>query len=289
MTTPADATEITRASKSNLALAFIALPPERRHDISIFYAFCRVIDDIADDPAVPVVERQRALDLWKESVAAPHAHQPALAPVVRDLIAKYALPVAHFHEIIAGCEMDLARVSFDTWEELRGYCHRVASVVGLVSIEIFGYRDAGCRDYALELGLALQLTNIMRDVGHDYASDRRIYLPRAELARFGYTESDLAARRHTSEFTALMEFQAARAHALYHNATELLPPIDQRAMVAAEIMRTVYFNILTRMERDGFQVFEKRYRLSKFRKLLCILRVLLTPVRLVTVPVSGQR
>ncbi len=275
-----DPEEITRASKSNLALAFIALPPERRRDISIFYAFCRVIDDIADDPHPPVADRQRALDLWRESLAAPQPREPALAPIVRELIAKYRLPVEHLREIIAGCEMDLTRVTYETWDDLRQYCHRVASVVGLVSIEIFGYRHPGCREYALDLGLALQLTNILRDVGQDFASDGRIYLPREEMARFGYTVEALAAQRRSPEFLALMQFQAARAHTLYRRARVSLPPTDQRSMAAAEIMRTVYFKLLTRMESDGFRVFEKRYRLNKLEKSLCIARVLLTPVRL---------
>ena len=276
----AEAEEITRASKSNLALAFIALPRERRRDISVFYAFCRVIDDIADDPLPPVAERQRALDFWKESLAAPQPREPALAPVVRELIAKYRLPVEHFREIIAGCEMDLARVTYETWNDLRCYCHRVASVVGLVSIEIFGYRDSGCREYALDLGLALQLTNILRDVGQDYASDGRIYLPREEMERFGYPPEALAQRIRSPQFLALMEFQAARAHDFYRRARAALPPIDQRSMAAAEIMRTVYFKLLTRMERDGFRVFDRRYRLNKLEKTLCIARVLLTPVRM---------
>ncbi len=280
----AEAEEITRASKSNLALAFVALPPERRRDISVFYAFCRVIDDIADDPQIPVAERQHSLNLWSESLAAPRAHEPALAPIVRDLIAKYRIPVEHFREIITGCEMDLTRVSFETWDDLRKYCHRVASVVGLVSIEIFGYRDPGCRQYALELGLALQLTNILRDVGQDYANDQRIYLPLEEMARFGYTSEALAQRIRNPEFHALMEFQAARAHELYARARAALPPVDQRSMAAAEIMRTVYFKLLTRMEGDGFRVFEKRYRLSKFEKALCIAKVFLTPVPLILVP-----
>ncbi len=272
-----EAEQITRASKSNLALAFIALDPERRRDISTFYAFCRIIDDIADDPAVPPVQRQLGLDQWKKALAQPTAGDPALASAVRELIAKYRIPTEHFFEIIAGCEMDLTQVQYETWDELRHYCHRVASVVGLISIEIFGYRDAGCQLYARELGLALQLTNILRDVGQDYANERRIYLPREEIARFGYSAESLAAGERNANFLALMNFQAERAIDLYARAQAALTPIDRRSMIAAEIMRTIYRRILSKMQNDQFQVFKQRYRLNKFSKLLCIARVYLFP------------
>jgi signal transduction histidine kinase len=141
---------------------------------------------------------------------------------VRELIGRYHLPVEHFLEIIAGCRMDLEGARFETWEDLRGYCHRVASVVGLVSIEIFGYRDAGCRQYALDLGLALQLTNILRDVGQDYTAEGRIYLPREEMERFGVSEDTLKHGRRDAPFLALMQFQTARAWDLYARARAAL-------------------------------------------------------------------
>ena len=160
-------------------------------------------------------------------------------------------------EIIAGVEMDLSISRYATFEELRVYCYRVASAVGLVSIEIFGYRNPQCREYAIELGLALQTTNIIRDVGKDLRSDR-VYLPQDELARFSYTEADLLARMHDARFVALMEFQAQRSHAFYAKAAALLPREDRRSMVAAEIMAAVYRDLLRRIERDRFRVFEKR-------------------------------
>lgn len=271
---PADAEKITRASKSNLALAFIALPRERRRDISVFYAFCRVIDDIADDGTRSAAERQQALDTWKLGLICETAHESPLAAAVRELIAKYSLPPTHFLEIIAGVEMDIAQTVYETWEELRVYCHRVASVVGLVSIEIFGYRDPGCIQYARELGLALQLTNILRDVGEDYANGGRIYLPRADMDRFGYNVAGLALGRHDEEFLALMSFEAERARGYYRAAEAALPAVDRRNMVAAEIMRTIYRRLLERMQRDGFRVFSKRYRLSKLEKSASIVSVL---------------
>lgn len=265
-----DAQAITRASKSNLALAFVSLPRERRGDITVFYAWCRVIDDIADDPGASAEARQAGLDLWKRALVAAVPGDPPLAAPVRALIAKYQLPVAHFLDIIAGVEMDLAGASYATWDDLRLYCHRVASVVGLVSIEIFGCRDAGAKTYAVELGLALQLTNILRDVGQDFSNGGRVYLPREDLARFGYSPEDLAASRHNEAFLALMRFEARRARDLYARAVAALPPMDRKALAAAEIMRTVYYRLLDRMERDGFHVFGHRYSLSRLEKLLIV-------------------
>ena len=274
-TSSADAEAITRASKSNLALAFVSLPPERRKDITVFYAWCRIIDDIADDPGPTIEQRQAALDLWKEALTRPMPEESPLAAPVRTLIAKYALPVAHFVEIIAGVEMDLAQTQYTTWEELRLYCHRVASVVGLISIEIFGCRDEAAKTYARELGLALQLTNILRDVGQDFANGGRIYLPADDLARFGYSRDDLAAGRRNEAFLRLMQFEAERACGFYAAAEAALPTTDRRALTAAEIMRAVYGRLLDRMERDGFRVFDRRYALSRWEKIALILRTIL--------------
>ena len=180
-------------------------------------------------------------------------------------MAKYALAPAMLEEIIAGVEMDLRTVRYATFADLRLYCYRVASAVGLVSIEIFGYRNPQCREYAIELGLALQTTNIIRDVGKDLRSDR-IYLPQDELARFAYSETDLRALVYDARFLRLMDFQAQRARAYFARAAALLPHEDRRSMVAAEIMSAVYRSLLRRMEQDGFQVFTKEYRLNRLQK-----------------------
>lgn len=267
-----EAQQITKASRSNLALAFIALPKQRRADISTFYAFCRVVDDIADDPGASRDERQAALDVWKSAVESAQPAEPTLAAPVREIIARYSLSVGHFHELIAGMEMDLEGSRYGTWEGLRLYCHRVASVVGLVSIAIFGARDARAKAYALNLGLALQLTNILRDVGGDFANEGRIYLPEEELARFGVSREDLAAGRRTEGFLALMDFQAERARALFIEAESHLPASDRKALIAAEIMRDVYARLLEKMARDRWRVFDRRYALSKVAKLWLIAR-----------------
>ncbi len=259
------AEKITRSSNSNLALAFISLGRARRRDITIFYAFCRVIDDIADgnDSAE---EKARQLDRWRAWLReAPH-DQPELAIDLRNVMMRHRIPPAMLDEIIDGVEMDLSISRYATWEELRVYCHRVASAVGLASIEIFGYRNSQCRQYAIELGLALQVTNIIRDVGKDL-KDGRIYLPQEDLSRFSYEEGDLRARRYDDRFVRLMQFEAARAWELFRRASEWLPPEDRRSMVAAEGMRAIYSALLRRMERDNFRVFQTQYRLSKIEKL----------------------
>ena len=273
-----DAVQITRASKSNLALAFIALPREKRGDISTFYAFCRVVDDLADEPGDPR-EKQSGLDAWKRAVAEKFDGEPSLAFTVRALIAKYALPIAHFREIIAGVEMDLHGAAYATWEDLRVYCHRVASVVGLISIEIFGCRDPRSREYAGHLGLALQLTNILRDVGQDLANEGRIYLPAEDLARFQITRADLAAHRRDERFLALMDFEAARARDFFEKARQTLPSADRRSMIAAEIMAAIYSRLLDKMQRDRFRVFDRRYSLPKWKKFAVIFRTILSTRR----------
>jgi len=266
---------ITRSSKSNLALAFITLPPERRRDITTFYAFCRVIDDIADEPDLPPEEKARQLAAWKRALCEPFAEEPPLAAAVRALIAKYRLREDLLREIILGCEMDLTPVRYATYEDLRLYCHRVASVVGLVSIEIFGYRNPRTQGYATELGQALQLTNILRDVAKDLANGGRIYLPLEDLERFGISPEELTQRQGGPRFHELMAFEARRAENLYASAVAGLPREDRRSMVAAEMMRHVYHRLLLKMREDGFRVFERQYRLSKLEKLGIAARMLL--------------
>lgn len=287
-----NAAKITRESQSNLALAFVALDRERRQDITTFYAFCRLIDDIADDVDLGVEEKQRRLNEWRTCLRAVTANEPSIAPHLRALIAKYSLTPEMFDEIIAGVEMDLSISRYATFDppsvraglastygatsppsvaaasatsDLRTYCYRVASAVGLVSIEIFGYRNPRCREYAIELGLALQTTNIIRDVGKDLQQDR-IYLPQEDLSRFGCSESDLQARKYDDRFVRLMEFEAARARKFFTRAEAALPREDRKSMVAAEIMSSVYRGLLRQMELDKFRVFEKEYRLSKAGK-----------------------
>lgn len=260
-----NAAKITGESKSNLALAFVALGRERRQDITTFYAFCRVIDDIADSTELTVTEKAHDLTAWRRWLRESSPRESAIAQGVRELIAKYALTPAMLEEIIDGVEMDLANVRYETFAALRVYCYRVASAVGLVSIEIFGYRNPACREYAIQLGLALQMTNIIRDVGKDMRSGR-IYLPHEDLVRFAYSEDDLRRQEYNGSFVRLMEFEVARAEKFFADAAGFLPREDRRSMVAAEIMGSVYRALLKRMKADRFRVFEKEYRLSRIQK-----------------------
>ena len=263
--TQVKAANITRQSKSNLALAFISLGRERKRDINIFYAFCRVVDDIADSSKLNVAEKRQRLAAWREMLRSAIPGEPALAHEVRCLIDKYSLSIEMLEEIISGVEMDLSISRYATFEELRVYCYRVASVVGLVSIEIFGYQNPACKEYALQLGLALQMTNIIRDVGKDLRNGR-IYLPQEDLARYEYSEAELRDRQYNERFVRLMKFEAERARQFFSSAAASLPPEDRRSMVAARIMGSVYRGLLRRMELDKFHVFEKEYRLSKLEK-----------------------
>ena len=260
-----NAATITRQSKSNLALAFISLGRERKRDMTVFYAFCRVIDDIADSSELSVAEKQKHLAAWRAMLRAAAQDEPPLARDVRSLMNKYSLSPVMLEEIIAGVEMDLSTLRYSTFEELRIYCYRVASAVGLVSIEIFGYQNQRCKQYAIELGLALQMTNIIRDVWKDMQNGR-IYLPQEDLARFRYSESELVQRRYNERFVQLMEFQARRARQFFANAAAALPAEDRKAMTPAQIMGSVYRGLLRRIELDKFRVFEKDYQLSKMEK-----------------------
>jgi 15-cis-phytoene synthase len=260
-----NAATITRQSKSNLALAFISLGRERKRDITVFYAFCRVVDDIADSSELSVVEKRVRLAQWRQLLRATAPDESPLARDVRQLMHKYSLPPEMLEEIIAGVEMDLSVLRYPTFKELRVYCYRVASAVGLVSIEIFGYRNPRCREYAVDLGLALQMTNIIRDVWKDFQAGR-IYLPQEDLAHFQYSEADLRKREYNEHFLQLMQFEAARAREFFARAAAALPREDRRAMAPADLMGSIYRALLRRIELDNFRVFEKEYRLSKLEK-----------------------
>lgn len=245
---------------SNLAFALLVLPADRRRDALTFYRFCRVLDDIADSPALDAGEKARAFDAWSAAIADPEA----LPDDLRGIVRRHAIDPRLLAEILAGVRADLTTNRYAGFEDVRRYCWRVASAVGLVSIRIFGCRDAGSANYAETLGLALQWTNILRDVGED-AANGRIYLPLDELARFGVGEEEILGCRDTPAFRRLMEFQAARARGFF--AELRIPPADRGALRPAEIMRAIYEKLLHRMEADGFRVFERRYRVSKLEKL----------------------
>ena len=266
-----EAEKITKKSQSNLAFAFISLPKEKRDDITTFYAFCRQVDDTADDLDIPIEERRRWLQGWRRWLIRAEEREPAFAAQVRGIIEKYKIDRQLFEEILLGVEADLESVRFQNFNELSRYCYRVASTVGLVSIEIFGYRNPICKTYADRLGMALQLTNIIRDVDKDLKNGGRIYLPLDELRMFGYSEEALRSRKYNRHFIQLMRFQAERAHSFFREACRVLPRADRRSMIAAEGMRAIYYKLLRRIENDQFRVFEKNYHLSRWEKGMIIL------------------
>ena len=272
---PLCAEEIVRRSGSNLAFALAVLPRERRADMRVFYAFCRVIDDVADSGELSEDERHRRLDRWDDlcEPASEVTAEPGLESEFVTLRNKYRLPSPILKEIIAGVRMDLEGTEFDRVESLKQYCFRVAGAVGLISIEIFGYEDPGCREYAEKLGYAFQWTNILRDVGED-AAEGRLYLPLEDLRRFDLTKEEIFGRTWDDRFVELMEFQGARAEDWYREAAAALPECDRRSMKSAELMRVIYFQILQKMKKDRFRVFEKRYRLPKAVMLFHLLKAL---------------
>jgi phytoene synthase len=265
---------LTRRSRSNFYYAFLTLPRARRDALYAVYAFCRTVDDVADLGRDPGAQRAE-LARWRTDVARCFEPGPSPGhPIARQLAAAvrtYPIPRAALEAIIDGCEMDLERVRFETAEDLYPYCYRVASAVGLCCIEIFGYTDPRARDYAVQLGTALQLTNIVRDVGAD-ARDGRVYLPQQDLREFGVTEADLVAGRYGERFVRLMEHQAARARQFYAAAAAAYPTADARSLIAAQIMGGIYRALLDEIEARRFMVLGERVTLPARRKVAIVLR-----------------
>lgn len=269
---------LTRKSRSNFYYAFLVLPRDRREALYAVYAFCRTVDDIADanhevdtDPGA----RRRALAEWREEIA--RCYDPGAVPrhpIARRLasaIRRYGIPRDALEAIVDGVEMDLGRVTYETAEDLRPYCYRVASAVGLCCIEIFGYTDPRAREYAINLGLALQWTNIIRDVGAD-ARAGRVYLPREDLMKFGVTMEDLRIGRYSDAFTRLMAHEAERAGHFYRAAARVFPEVDARSLLAAQIMGQIYFALLGEIEARRFRVLDERITLPARRKVAIALR-----------------
>jgi len=274
---------ITQKSSSNLALAFVLLPKAKRDGMSALYAFCREVDDVADDESVPAEERRTQLAAWREDVRRACARaggaaslEPPRFAVNRELEEvirqRPGLTFELFDDLIRGVEMDLDIKRYQTHAELEQYCYRVASVVGLLSIEIFAYTNPHTRDYAVYLGKALQLTNILRDVKTD-AERGRIYFPLEELARFRVSEAEILQGEYSLRFRELAGSIAARAKHFYRRAHETLPREDRRSMAAAELMGSVYWRLLEKLEAGAFNVFgPEPTRVSKGQKILLILR-----------------
>ncbi|MBW8905251.1 MAG: presqualene diphosphate synthase HpnD [Betaproteobacteria bacterium] len=253
-------------SGSSFYYSFVFLPAERRRAITALYAFCREVDDVVDEGMEPQVAAAR-LAWWRAEVARLFAGQPQ-HPVTRALEPhrdKFGLSAARLNEIIDGMEMDLRQSRYLDWPGLEAYCYRVASVVGLLAAGIFGYRDERTLDYAKNLGIAFQLTNIIRDVGED-ARKNRVYLPIEDLKRFNVPAADILQARESPAFHSLMAFEAERARGFYERAMAALPAGDWRAQRPGLIMAAIYRALLEEIQRDGFRVLTQRTSLTPLRK-----------------------
>ena len=258
-------------SGSSFYYAFLFLPPPRRAAITAFYAFCREVDDVVDEVSDPSVAAAK-LDWWRNEVARSFQGTPehpvmrALMPLARD----YSIERRHLDAVIEGCQVDLQQSRFLDFAGLERYCHLVAGVVGEVACNIFGRSSDATLAYAHRLGLAMQLTNIIRDVGDD-ARRGRIYIPMSDLRQFDVKAQDLLLRQapwgYSERFTALMRFQAERAHRLYEEALALLPAAERRPQKPGLMMAAIYRTLLVEIERSGFQVLHQRISLTPLRKL----------------------
>ena len=258
-------------SGSSFYYAFLFLPPPRRAAITAFYAFCREVDDVVDEVSDPAVAAAK-LAWWRQEVATAYAGQPS-HPVMQALLplaADYGITAAHLQAVIEGCQTDLDQTRFLDFPGLQRYCHLVAGIVGEVAANIFGRSADATVQYAHKLGLAMQLTNIIRDVGDD-ARRGRIYLPMNELQRFDIKAHELLKREapwgYGERFTALMKFQAGRAHACYDEAMSLLPETDRAAQKPGLMMANIYRTLLREIEAQGFRVLHQRTSLTPLRKL----------------------
>jgi phytoene synthase len=292
--------QLTRRSRSNFYYAFLTLPRPRRDALYAVYAFCRTVDDIADlgqERGIDVTTLRGELASWREEIARCYARdgrpEHPIAQRLAVAVRTYPIPREALTAIVDGVAMDLDGTIYETEDQLYPYCYRVASAVGLAALEIFGYTDPGARQYATSLGIALQLTNIIRDVGSDARAGRvyvpsedlrrfgvtsadlragRVYVPRQDLTQFGVTPDDLRAGRYTDGFANLMAHQAARARRFYREARETFPRKDARSLIPAEIMGQIYWALLGRIEASRYRVLDERVTVPAPRKVAIALR-----------------
>jgi phytoene synthase len=289
------------ARDTSFYYAFLMLPAAKRNAIVAVWDFCRAVDDAVDEvapegewPLSPAARAtaERELAGWRDELARAFDTTGTLPPpatrqgrTLQPLVGLFALPRTPFEDLIDGVAMDLARDRYETIDELLGYCRRVASAVGLICIEIFGCREPAARDYAIDLGIALQLTNIVRDVGVDLKRGR-VYLPQEDLRRFDCREEDLRNGVVTDAVRALLAFEIARARQYFMSAARALPRADARRLVAAEIMGAIYQEILRRIERSGYDVFSQVIRVPRPARALVALKTWVRTLAGLRLPVS---
>jgi phytoene synthase len=265
--------------------SFLVLPQRKRHAIIAVWDFCRAVDDAVDEVVpeedwkgglTPAARQQASQEIagWRRELTEIYGGAPRSPQglALQPFVGEFTLPREQFEALIDGVEMDLNHARYRTFGDLSEYCRRVASSVGLICLEIFGYRDPRARDYAHSLGMALQLTNIIRDVAVDLRRGR-VYLPAEHLERFGVTVEALAAGRMTPAIRELLRYECGEARAYYARAAQLLPPGDRHSLVAAEIMGAIYFEILRRIERSGYDVLSGRIRVPRPQRAVIALRV----------------
>jgi 15-cis-phytoene synthase len=270
--------DLAKTVQSNFFYSFLFLPAAKREAIIDVYGFCRAVDDAVDDIALRRAEgyderaARAALVEWRAELDALYAGRPSkpIAKRLQRVLQQFPMPKEYFTAMIEGCEMDLDKHRYDTFDELREYCYRVASITGLMCIEIFTYRSPRTRDYAVNLGLALQLTNILRDIKED-AARGRIYVPGEDLRRFGYSEAELLEGRMNAGFRALMQFECERARAFYDLADRTLPAEDRPTMTAALTMGRIYRRLLRQIESADYDVFTHPIRLHRPERFLIAL------------------
>jgi phytoene synthase len=255
------------ASGSSFYYSFLFLPEKRRRAITALYAFCREVDDVVDETKDAGVARTK-LAWWRQEITHVYHGKPQhpVARALAEIVADYGLEEAELQEVIEGMAMDLEYNAYPDFEALKVYCHRVAGIVGIMAAKIFGFEDPRTLDYAADLGLAFQLTNIIRDVGED-ARRNRIYLPLHELAEYGVTSEDIASARETPQFRKLMDFQISRANSQYDKALAELPAVDRKPQRPGLVMAAIYRALLREIQSDGSHVLTRRTALTPLRKL----------------------
>jgi phytoene synthase len=265
--------DLSKTIQSNFFYSFLFLPRYKREAIMDVYSFCRVVDDVVDEMLESGEGNpHEELDRWREELNACYLGRPTRLQTrrLRRTINRFPIPREYFEELVEGCEMDLEHQRYETFDDLYQYCYRVASIVGLICVEIFTYRSPKTKEYAVNLGIALQLTNILRDLRED-AARGRIYLPQEDLRQFGYSESELRDEVVNDAFRELMQFECARARDYYRRAAESLPDIDRPTLVAAQTMGSIYYRLLNRIEHVGYDVFHNQIRLHRPERFLIAL------------------
>ena len=274
MNNQSEVQQITLKSKSSFLYSFFLLPKEKRKAIYTLYAFCRQTDDIADNLAPPE-KQMRQLNIWENELKKCFTKSVSnYFETLKQVMEKFRIPIEHFLELIAGVRMDITNFKYRSFDDLKLYCYRVASTVGLMCIQIFGYRDPLIKSYAENLGIALQLTNIIRDIGTD-SKMGRLYLPKNDIQTFNVKEMDIFQRKFSEEFYQLMKFQAERARSFYKDADEYLSVHEIKNMLVSEIMKNIYLNLLDKIESQNYQVLDKKIRLTSPQKIYITLNTLL--------------